>query len=105
MKHKPYHVPDLSQAGRVFKQTTADFVSEWLGYITGLASLKSPTATQKAELRDCKPFLESVVRLATTTEYASVDATHRTEFAKRAEDLLSIINGKAKTVEVDINLC
>lgn len=105
MKRKQYYSPTLHDAGRVFRQTTADFITEWLSYIAKLADVKSPTSLQKAELRDCRPFLESVVNLTSTTEYASVDATHKTQFAKRANDLLDRIDGKAKNVEVDINLC
>ena len=97
-KQKSYYVPSLHDAGRLFKMTTERFIEETLGYAEKLANTTSLTAIQKAELRDMKPFLESVVRLQQTTEYASVDKAHRTKFASRAQELLQKIDGTVKAV-------
>lgn len=101
MTKKPYHVPRVHQAGILFKQSTTSFIEEWLGYLDQLSSNIQLTATQKSELADARPFLQEVVRLQQTSEYASVTAPQRSAFAERAQEILDRVEGTVKAVTLN----
>jgi|SRR5579863_7323585 len=96
MKRKLYYTPTLEDAATIGgRQSVGSWIAEWLGHAKQL-STSALDALKAAELRDLKPFLESVAGLRVSSEYASVGKQKRTEYANAAEELIVTIDDVTK---------
>ncbi len=103
---KPYYTPNLLHAQTIWKKPLPDFITEWLGWARRLAAKKldggNPLHKRWAdELRDLKVFLAQVAAMPSTTEYASVGNTERSELASHAHEVLNAANATLSVYDRD----